>query len=139
MRRTDEEIRQQVFKRDGYRCRYCGSTAGPFHADHVYPYSKGGETSIENMVTACATCNTSKSSKVGLWPKPIGYFDPKPHINALTIFGISDLIAAFGVAIGGELKIALIIFLIGIVLALAGLYTSAAGVRFEETTEDETE
>lgn len=66
-----DELRRAVFKRDGYRCRYCGSTTGPFHADHVYPESKGGETTIDNLVTACARCNISKGSKVGYWPTPI--------------------------------------------------------------------
>jgi hypothetical protein len=69
-----DRIRTKVFERDGYQCRYCGSKSGPFHADHVYPESKGGETSISNLVTACKRCNVKKSAKVGLWPKPIGYF-----------------------------------------------------------------
>jgi hypothetical protein len=68
-------FREKVFERDGYTCRYCGGRDGPFHADHVYPYKKGGETSIANMVTACERCNTRKGSKVGIYPMPIGYFD----------------------------------------------------------------
>jgi len=69
------EIRNDVFERDNYTCRYCGDTVGPFHADHVYPSSKGGETSIENLVTACVSCNTKKQAVVGIWPKPIGYWE----------------------------------------------------------------
>lgn len=68
-----EELRQRVFKRDGYRCRYCGSKEGPFHADHVYPESKGGVTSFDNLVTACKRCNSKKRAKIGIWPKPIEY------------------------------------------------------------------
>lgn len=94
MKRMDEDIRRRVFERDGYTCRYCGSTKGPFHADHVYPFVKGGETSMENMATACARCNLRKHASVGMWPLPIGYFQqttPKHHspwITLITLFGV---------------------------------------------------
>lgn len=78
------DIREEVFERDGYTCRYCGNKEGPFHADHVYPSSKGGETSIENLVTACVHCNTKKQAKVGLWPKPIGYWEEPKKITRET-------------------------------------------------------
>lgn len=72
------QLRNKILKRDGYRCRYCGSLDGPFEIDHVYPESKGGETTVANLVTSCKSCNQSKMTKVGLWPKPIGYFRGKP-------------------------------------------------------------
>ena len=65
-----DDLRQTVFKRDNYTCRYCGAS-GPevqLHADHVYPESKGGETTIDNLVTACKKCNIKKQAKVGVWP-----------------------------------------------------------------------
>ncbi len=83
-----EELRQQVLQRDHYTCRYCGSKDGPFHADHVYPVSKGGETTFSNLVTACEDCNLKKSSRIGLWPKPIRYFDERKEIEKKTAFGI---------------------------------------------------
>lgn len=69
------DIRRRVLKRDGQRCRYCGSKQEPFHMDHVYPESKGGETTVNNLVTACGPCNFKKSYTVGMWPKPIGYWN----------------------------------------------------------------
>lgn len=69
------ELRDFVFNRDGYVCRYCGSKTEPFHLDHVYPVSKGGETSTDNLVTSCSHCNSKKHAKVGIYPKPIGYFE----------------------------------------------------------------
>lgn len=74
------DVRATILERDGYKCRYCGSSQQPFHMDHVYPESKGGETSVENMVTACASCNKKKHAHVGMWPKPIGYFNKPPAI-----------------------------------------------------------
>jgi len=64
-------MRDEVLARDGYACRYCGSMDGPFHMDHVYPVSKGGETSVNNLVTSCPLCNVKKHNKVGVWPWPV--------------------------------------------------------------------
>ncbi len=32
------------------------------HIDHIKPWSKGGETVLENLQTLCATCNLGKSN-----------------------------------------------------------------------------
>ena len=68
-------LRQKVFKRDGYTCQYCGAKGVPLHADHVYPESKGGETTFENLATACRKCNLEKRAKVGVWPRKIVFTD----------------------------------------------------------------
>lgn len=78
-RRNLENMRPSILERDGYKCRYCGSKEGPFHIDHVYPVGKGGETTEPNLVTACIECNRKKSDLVGLWPRPIGFFDKNPN------------------------------------------------------------
>ncbi len=81
MRQTiPDDLRARVIQRDGYQCRYCGNQAGAFHLDHVYPVARGGETSYENLVMACAPCNTAKQARVGIWPKPPEYFKPKPNL-----------------------------------------------------------
>jgi DNA-directed RNA polymerase subunit RPC12/RpoP len=80
-RTLSDKDRQIVFNRDGYRCRYCGTTIPPFHVDHVYPWSHNGETSVENSAVSCQNCNSKKHSSIGMWPKPIGYFEKKSHIN----------------------------------------------------------
>lgn len=71
------DVRKRILKRDKYTCRYCGSKREPFHMDHVYPVIKGGETSEDNLVTACQRCNSRKHASIGMWPKPIGYFEEK--------------------------------------------------------------
>ena len=67
--------RANVHLRDNGRCQYCGIEVDRKEAtlDHVMPVSKGGKTSWENCVTACAPCNATKADKVG--PKP----KIKPH------------------------------------------------------------
>lgn len=74
------ELRKKVFERDNYTCRYCGKRGGELQADHVYPESKGGETSINNLVTACKKCNYDKRARVGVWPMPV---DKSTRLNEL--------------------------------------------------------
>ncbi len=73
-------LRQAVFDRDGYTCRYCGSEQGPFHCDHVYPERHGGIATIGNMATSCKSCNSKKGNKIGVWPYPLSGMD---HLREL--------------------------------------------------------
>jgi HNH endonuclease len=51
--------RQNVFKRDGQRCQYCGAHED-LTLDHVLPKSRGGKSSWDNLVAACRRCNAKK-------------------------------------------------------------------------------
>ncbi len=51
--------RQNIFKRDGFTCQYCGTTRD-LTLDHVIPKAKGGKTTWMNLVTACKNCNARK-------------------------------------------------------------------------------
>ena len=42
--------------------RRCGRPAE--HGDHFYPWSKGGATSLQNFVAACAKCNRAKRANI---------------------------------------------------------------------------
>lgn len=58
--------RNNVFKRDKYKCAYCGGhfTKKQLTVDHIQPISKNGEKkSWENLVTACGSCNHKKADK----------------------------------------------------------------------------
>lgn len=57
--------RFNVFLRDHFACVYCGD-AFPSHDltfDHVIPRSRGGHTTWENVVSACAPCNLKKGGR----------------------------------------------------------------------------
>jgi 5-methylcytosine-specific restriction endonuclease McrA len=41
-------------------CAYCGATNFPLQKDCVMAISRGGRYTIDNVVPACASCNTSK-------------------------------------------------------------------------------
>lgn len=62
-------LRYEVLKRDGFRCVKCGrspatETGVILHIDHIHPWAKGGETTIENLQTLCSKCNLGKSDKI---------------------------------------------------------------------------
>lgn len=54
--------RRAVFARDAWECQYCGRK-GSLTMDHVIPRSRGGDTSWENVVTCCASCNRRKGDR----------------------------------------------------------------------------
>jgi 5-methylcytosine-specific restriction endonuclease McrA len=54
--------RFNLFLRDAFSCQYCGS-GDDLTFDHVTPRSRGGRTSWENIVTACAPCNLRKGGR----------------------------------------------------------------------------
>ena len=56
--------RRALFARDGWRCVYCGTTAGRLTLDHVVPRSRGGDSVWENVVTSCAPCNLKKGNRL---------------------------------------------------------------------------
>jgi HNH endonuclease len=63
-RNINWRLRALVLMRDGARCRLCGAapTDGVrLHVDHVKPWSKGGETVLENLQILCNVCNIGKS------------------------------------------------------------------------------
>ena len=54
--------RFNVFLRDSFECQYCGDPED-LTFDHVIPRSKGGRTTWDNVVTACAPCNLAKGGR----------------------------------------------------------------------------
>ncbi len=54
--------RQNIFRRDNFTCQYCG-VKHDLTLDHVFPRSRGGATSWENLITACKRCNGYKGNR----------------------------------------------------------------------------
>lgn len=70
-RRTRREIsdrqRFRILVRDGFRCKSCGASplvqqGIELHVDHILPWSKGGETTDDNLETKCKQCNLGKGN-----------------------------------------------------------------------------
>ena len=60
-------LRWTILKRDNFSCRKCGRSPAKdqsiiLHIDHIIPWSKDGETVIDNLETLCEGCNLGKSN-----------------------------------------------------------------------------
>lgn len=55
--------RNSVYRRDNFRCLYCGSKED-LTLDHVIPRSRGGPNSWTNLVTCCMRCNVRKGDRL---------------------------------------------------------------------------
>lgn len=59
----EENIKMYVRARDRYACVYCGEIMPTrLEVDHVVPKSRGGSTTIDNLVASCHDCNQAKGS-----------------------------------------------------------------------------
>lgn len=68
-RNLSMKLRFEVLKRDNFKCCACGASPAKdpsveLHVDHIIPWSKGGETIMENLQTLCSTCNFGKSNNI---------------------------------------------------------------------------
>ncbi|GMY14231.1 HNH endonuclease [Fagus crenata] len=54
--------RKNILYRDNYTCQYCSSREN-LTIDHVLPAARGGQWKWENLVAACAKCNSKKGQK----------------------------------------------------------------------------
>ena len=64
-RRKSYSKRIRILTRDRLRCAYCRKHFGlnALTIDHIIPSSRGGETSGENLVAACFSCNQKKGDR----------------------------------------------------------------------------
>ena len=61
-RYISDSVRQEVFERDGYKCKKCGSTSY-LEFDHIIPRARGGATSAKNLQVLCRQCNRKKGER----------------------------------------------------------------------------
>lgn len=67
-RQIDQGVSWAVYKRDGYRCRYCGLEGVPLTVDHLVLWEEGGPSIPENLVAACRKCNKTRGNmKYAAW------------------------------------------------------------------------
>lgn len=61
-----KKMRFEVFKRDSFRCQYCGRNAPDviLEVDHIHPVAEGGKTSMLNLITSCRDCNRGKGKRI---------------------------------------------------------------------------
>ena len=64
-RNINTRLRFKTLQRDNFKCCACGASPAKdpsveLHVDHIVPWSKGGETVINNLQTLCSKCNLGK-------------------------------------------------------------------------------
>lgn len=64
-RATVRLTRRNIFLRDAHTCQYCGlhGATRDLNLDHVFPRSRGGPMSWENVVCSCRNCNLRKGGR----------------------------------------------------------------------------
>ena len=78
----------KIFK----NCPYCQGILGPLsgknaaHLDHIHPVSKGGLSTIQNLVYICYKCNREKSDKT------LNSFIKSQSLNRENIFDVLEML-----------------------------------------------
>ena len=62
-------LRYRVLARDKFRCVICGASPAKdgsteLHVDHIFPWSRGGQNTEENLRTLCFKCNLGKGATI---------------------------------------------------------------------------
>jgi hypothetical protein len=56
-RQIDSQVSWNVFRRDNFMCRYCGTEKMPLTVDHLVRWEDGGPSIEANLVACCRRCN----------------------------------------------------------------------------------
>ncbi len=68
MSKLPKELDEEVRKRSQNRCGYClapqSLTSHKLEIEHIYPTSKGGNSTAENLCLGCRHCNLHKAAKI---------------------------------------------------------------------------
>lgn len=89
--------RFEVFKRDGFKCQYCGAHPPDaiLHVDHIEAVANGGTNDMDNLITACASCNMGKSAvPLSVVPQSLAEKAEEVAEREAQIAGYSAILAA---------------------------------------------
>jgi hypothetical protein len=62
-RHIPDEVKREVWDRDGGRCTRCGA-ADYLEFDHIIPHTRGGASTEKNVQLLCRKCNLLKSDRI---------------------------------------------------------------------------
>ena len=71
-RKINWRLRATILIRDNCICKMCGASPAKdpsvvLHVDHIKPWSKGGDTELDNLRTLCSVCNIGRSNTTVLY------------------------------------------------------------------------
>lgn len=78
-RQIDQVVSWTVYRRDQYRCRYCGRNDVPLTVDHLILWEEGGPSTEANLVAACRKCNKTRGSM------PYGEWLDSPYYKRVSV------------------------------------------------------
>lgn len=61
-RQIDQRVAWQVFRRDNFKCVYCGADDVPLTVDHIVLWEHMGDTVPDNLNCSCKKCNKTRGS-----------------------------------------------------------------------------
>ena len=69
-RNIEQNVSWEVFRRDEFKCRYCGANDVPMTVDHVITWESMGPSIVKNLVCSCKKCNRTRGNmEYGEWLK----------------------------------------------------------------------
>jgi hypothetical protein len=81
-RQLDQKICWQVYRRDKYKCRYCGINNVPLTVDHIKTWETGGATHPKNLLTCCKKCNRKRGNlDYGSWLQHKYYLEKSKYLT----------------------------------------------------------
>lgn len=84
-RMIDRTIQWDVFRRDHFRCRYCGQER-PLTVDHVILWESGGASVSGNLISSCARCNRLRGNmEYDVWLNSEEYRKVSAQLDGWTI------------------------------------------------------
>jgi len=92
-RSIEKRISWRVFKRDNYKCRYCGNDDTPLTVDHLVLWEDLGPSIEENLLSCCSKCNKMRgSTPYNEWLKSATYTVRSKDLLPLELQANLDLI-----------------------------------------------
>ena len=61
-RNIDQRVSWQVFRRDDFKCVYCGADDVPMTVDHIVLWEHMGDSVPDNLNCSCKKCNKTRGS-----------------------------------------------------------------------------
>jgi hypothetical protein len=61
-RQIEQGVSWAVYRRDDYKCRYCGKDDVPLTVDHLVLWEEDGPSIEDNLVSCCRKCNKARGN-----------------------------------------------------------------------------
>jgi len=94
-RQISQAVSWAVYKRDGYRCRYCSADDVPLTVDHLVLWEEGGPSIESNLVSCCRKDNRARGNlPFAKWLKHPRYFEVSKRLSPEVRAANEALVAA---------------------------------------------